>query len=71
MTICEVCRPDQFKCKDGHCINIKNKCNSWDDCEGGEDEVGCKSTSKSIFFSVWQMSVLSLDYTTIINHQNN
>ena len=45
------CADDQFKCKTGECISIRNKCDKKKDCSDGSDEANCfvsqeKSDSK-------------------------
>ena len=40
---CEAAAP-KFQCADGYEIPASWKCNAYDDCSGGEDEVGCTST---------------------------
>jgi low density lipoprotein-related protein 2 len=36
-----VCGFDGFECNDGTCIPASFVCDGFDDCAGGEDEVGC------------------------------
>lgn len=35
------CRFDQYRCRDGMCLNIAQRCDGNIDCSGGEDESGC------------------------------
>jgi hypothetical protein len=35
------CREDQFRCNDGVCLNINQRCNFIQECVTGEDEKGC------------------------------
>ncbi|GMT04097.1 hypothetical protein PENTCL1PPCAC_26270 [Pristionchus entomophagus] len=50
---CKKCDPAlTFTCADGMCIMKKNVCDGTPDCDGGEDETGCKETctaSRPIF----------------------
>ena len=43
----ELCRPNEFKCRNGSCIAISKKCDMNVDCPDGDDEVEC---GKSIFY---------------------
>ena len=35
------CSIFEFKCNDGECIDLSEKCNDRYDCRGGEDELNC------------------------------
>lgn len=38
---CLDCSGGFFKCDDGECIQEHLKCNGFEDCSGGEDELNC------------------------------
>ncbi|XP_057655031.1 vitellogenin receptor [Diorhabda carinulata] len=35
------CSVDQFECKNQECIDLQLKCNGFNNCEDGSDEIGC------------------------------
>ena len=37
----EACAPGEFQCNNGRCLDIRRKCNSYDECGDGSDEVDC------------------------------
>ena len=41
MTVCAGCIPHEFQCNDTVCIELIKRCDLKDDCEGGNDEIGC------------------------------
>lgn len=38
---CRACTPDQFRCNNGHCLNLAKRCDGVSDCVHGEDEELC------------------------------
>lgn len=41
------CKPEEFRCENGGCIELSRLCDYIPDCEGGEDEANC-STSDAL-----------------------
>ena len=37
----KLCRLNEFKCRNGSCIDISKKCNMVSDCPDGDDESSC------------------------------
>ena len=37
----ENCRLDQLKCNNGRCVDIRAKCNQYNDCGDNSDEIDC------------------------------
>lgn len=39
------CDSDQFRCRNGDCVNGNAQCNGYTECQDGSDETDCPSTS--------------------------
>lgn len=46
--IAKECHSNEFRCSDGTCIDIRRKCDGYDDCRDRSDEINC---SKCITYS--------------------
>ena len=51
------CSPGEFQCNNGHCLDIRRKCNKYDECGDGSDEIDCGVCC--------DFSFLSLELTTV------
>lgn len=40
--VSDQCNEDEFHCAEGKCIPKSEQCNGVNDCDGGDDEVGCR-----------------------------
>ena len=36
------CGQDEFNCRNGSCVKMPKRCNQWEDCSDGSDEIDCK-----------------------------
>lgn len=45
------CHSNEFRCSDGTCIDIRRKCDGYDDCRDRSDEINC---------SKWQIWIISI-----------
>ncbi|XP_059116367.1 low-density lipoprotein receptor-related protein 1B-like isoform X2 [Peromyscus eremicus] len=52
-TVLHICKPEEFRCKNKHCIQARWKCDGDDDCLDGSDEdsVTCSRTCQADQFS--------------------
>lgn len=48
----KACQSGQFRCDNGQCIDNSRRCDHRADCERGEDEYGCQTTSREYIFSL-------------------
>ena len=39
--VVEECGRDEFQCNNGRCLDIRRKCNNYDECGDGSDEIDC------------------------------
>ncbi|UYV64098.1 hypothetical protein LAZ67_2006566 [Cordylochernes scorpioides] len=53
------CRPDQFRCKNNHCVPLILKCNGEDECRDNSDEEDCITEGR------WNSNSLSLYISTV------
>lgn len=37
----KTCNSNEFRCKNGYCIEKDHRCNNWTDCSDGSDEENC------------------------------
>ena len=37
----EKCAPGEFQCNNGRCLDIRRKCNGYNECGDSSDEVDC------------------------------
>ncbi|XP_071132772.1 plasminogen-like [Mytilus edulis] len=56
------CSGGFFKCDDGECIQEHLKCNGFDDCSGGEDELNCYDEGID-----WKTDLLGVSYNGTLN----
>lgn len=45
--VVSTCRPDEFRCSDGTCINLVKECDGVRDCVDNSDENNCRKFSFS------------------------
>ena len=46
-----MCNPyEEFTCKNGRCLPLASKCDYHEDCEEGEDEIGCRKSEPTLHF---------------------
>ena len=47
------CRPGQFKCLNGNCIDEASVCDDVDQCGDQTDEIGCRK-----YIIIWQKEIV-------------
>ena len=50
--IASSCSSNQFQCVEGHCIDLKNRCNEVQECLDGSDEFLCCESNCLLFLLV-------------------
>ena len=61
------CRFDQYRCRDGMCLNIAQRCDGNVDCSGGEDESGCGKIFIHLFILCFiYINMLKLKYLYVL-----
>ena len=46
----EACPPGEFQCNNGRCMDIRRKCNGYDECGDGSDEANCSRFQDQLHF---------------------